>query len=1669
MTPTVDYYYDGLGNMVRNRARGATGAAQRVTQFEYVAGGQLKRSIDATGFSRYFYYDTAGRVRREEYDRETPTGTVLHEAVGTDYDEAGRVIAQGALKQSGSVWTRGGNDTDIDTAVMKYNAFDEITERGINNKYAEKFEYDKAGRLIRTNSGDGVWKHFLYDKNGNQTLAVTSDGTNLNGASYNTIGEIITAFGGASGLGTAYVDGIVTTITAYDNRGLATSVREPQRQLSATGTRQTLVTRRSYNAFGEVIAETDAKNKTIDYAYNTMGRRIRTESPTVSITNEDGSTQNVRPTEKYYYDVSGRLVASRDANNNLTRLELLAGTGFGGTEALVTKTTTADSAFTEVKYDIHGDARTMIDQLGRSTTQAYDKMGRVTQVHHAGGLIDYYKYDGLGQQIKHHNNFFGTNMAETTLYDRQGRIQQQIAMGGDATSYTYVWSGSLATGALGTFGGWTETTTYANGRTLTEETDLFGRALSKNDLGSHVYNYTYDAAGRLTTSSATGATTSYSYLNTGKMSAITQGSLVTTYGYDKTSNLTSEILKSGTTLYSSQSSTYDALGRISAWTEAGGTKAPAASMTFTYDANGNIRNTVGTFHTLDSSGAVSSGTSAQDYWYRYDKLNRVVTQKGRLLGGQIYRDNLGTDIFYDDAGQRTYTLSTIMNTAMEYTGGGLQPINPEIPPDGGGEWVMHTDIKIHREDYDYDTAGRLSQVNSGDTVYSYTYAIGEILPLTSAQKNALTADEGVKRADFEYDPMGRQTRQRDYTENGTTIDFEKFTSYFSSTTGNLRKDKIEYEDTIVRRGTDTYASRSWYSYAQSVYSDPFNISQYALGAVTNTLTQNFKKNIYHSPSGLLPGDLENGTSTISNYVWYDGASQGSIIYYEQVNAAGGGAGGVQARLTQHSYDAFGQMTSANISDGRSRVVTYTNNAAGQIIRRDEADGNSSTGDPHEVWYRYGGKEMGYVGNNGTTNTNYATSITSRTATASTTAFRNGAAGSSYVDFDQSLNAINSYNKGSAAGSYTVRAGDTLSSIAANVWGDSSLWYKLAEANGMTGQNSLIEGASLRLPAGVMKNTHNASTFQPYDPAEAIGDTAPTTPKPPKKNKCGVFGQVLLVVVAVVVAVATKNLALGAKIFEAGSTAAAITTGATAGAAGSIASQAVGVATGIQSKFSWTAVASSALAGGLGANTGSEANAWKAAGDAIQNNAISQVASIALGPQKKFDWAGAAAAGASGGIGALTRGPAEAFFGAGKVATGLTTATVATSSSVAYAATKSAIDGSSFGDNFRASIPSIIGQSIASAITAAPKRQAEANPTQGGEVGEKLDTRIAAGIDRLAQTGRVGPAKGSASLEVPAPDLNAPEVSPLRKIKQSKYTNNGNETRYLDPVVVTLSKQEQSYFNYLIGTPYAATSDSQTVADHWRRLEREQAQQVNGAIWLSQKNARILKATPLTQMFGGPVQNGTGGFYHHEVGRVGFMTASAILDTGASMTPVLGEASDVSRFVGKPNPLNAGTLVIDAIPVAGDALSLGARGLVSKASGAGDYLAVRKLQGLSSDAAKLRYVDPAGVVHNLDYVSDALSSQRQLRHVAGSKQYKGGGYFDSIADAEAVFSAFRRGEVNVLAVRDIGGRNPRVIFRYEGVTGFNNNPGAGYMNQPTNIFELKGSKSPSIVPKDPTWK
>jgi len=143
--------------------------------------------------------------------------------------------------------------------------------------------------------------------------------------------------------------------------------------------------------------------------------------------------------------------------------------------------------------------------------------------------------------------------------------------------------------------------------------------------------------------------------------------------------------------------------------------------------------------------------------------------------------------------------------------------------------------------------------------------------------------------------------------------------------------------------------------------------------------------------------------------------------------------------------------------------------------------------------------------------------------------------------------------------------------------DAGLWYKQAEANGLSGASALVAGQSLTIPTGVQKSTHSAATFTPYDPAEAMGDTAPSVQPKAKKSKCGAFGAILLTVIAVAVTALTA-VALPAAVSP-------VLTGALSATAGSVVSQAVGVATGIQDRFDWTGVAMAGLSGAIGGALG----------------------------------------------------------------------------------------------------------------------------------------------------------------------------------------------------------------------------------------------------------------------------------------------------------------------------------------------------------------------------------------------------------------------------------------------------------------------------------------------------
>ncbi len=112
----------------------------------------------------------------------------------------------------------------------------------------------------------------------------------------------------------------------------------------------------------------------------------------------------------------------------------------------------------------------------------------------------------------------------------------------------------------------------------------------------------------------------------------------------------------------------------------------------------------------------------------------------------------------------------------------------------------------------------------------------------------------------------------------------------------------------------------------------------------------------------------------------------------------------------------------------------------------------------------------------------------------------------------------------------------------------------------------------------------------------------------------------------------------------------------------------------------------------------------------------------------------------------------------------------------------------------------------------------------------------------------------------------------------------------------------------------------------------------------------------------------------------------------------------------------------------------------------------------------RFIDSGGTIIDRTSIRSAVNPHRRAKHVAGTPQYRGGGYFNSADDAQAVLDAFHDGSANILGVT----RTNNIVAEVPSVTGFNNNPGSRFIDQPTSVFFIKGSSNPSVVPANPLW-
>ncbi|WP_418124768.1 deaminase domain-containing protein [Variovorax sp. 160MFSha2.1] len=887
---------------------------------------------------------------------------------------------------------------------------------------------------------------------------------------------------------------------------------------------------------------------------------------------------------------------------------------------------------------------------GEAVTQLfYDKLGRQVAVKDANGNVQGKVYDAGGNLVQELNADGGTI---THSYNAFGEKMSTVDAEGRSTGFTYDNVGRLLTTTRMAADIWGWATSFGPsviGTAQIVETvtwDQAGRKLSQTNGAGETIRYAYDLRGNLVSTTqplgqvkraafdsmnrkiaevdANGALATWSYNYFGQLTGHTDiGGATYSYSYDNARQLTQQTNSRGQNL----SYSYDKAGQLLRIDDAGVGKVT----TYAYDLGGRrIRETT-----------VQGGVTYQDNQMAYDALGRL---------RWVADTNAYITIDYDKVGNRTHIHTKLAYSALTAQG-------PQGTPIEGGE---ETDRY-----FAYDQMNRQTLVDSATADGSVLGAEGHRL---SYDKNGnrtrdehagvrIVQDNGQWTAvagniveEYSYDNLNRlSTVKRD----GALVEargYDGASRVIQSTPGALGADYVNLHRMLRgTNGTDALQGRFSQYDANGRLVHQATAEYLVSASAVNYTYDNEGNALSYLVADTVNGTFTTTTNTVDKAEGYRTSASVSLT-----TKAGTGAL-VSQGIMGYNYDANGHLKSTGDVGQTAQPDLRTHNFI-----------NDANGNALYAYYAYEGTPDKRV--NGQRQMVVNGEVLGRYGLLSDTRFdgtplaQNGPFFTPQSDFSFGYQPINGNYPAGTPGSYSVGVSDTLQTIAKGAYGDSSLWYLIADANGLSGNADLRAGQVLRIPAAT-SSANNANTFKPYDPSKIANDS-PTMMATPQSQGggCGAIGQIIMVVVAVVVTIFTAGAAapyLGATVtagtttFGAGLAAlggtygagVAVAAGAIGGAAGSIASQGVGIAIGAQDSFNWKGVALSAISGGISGGLGAVANGavpalQGLAGNglgvtltrAALGNAISQGIGVAVGLQDKFSWQGVAAAAVGAGVG-----------------------------------------------------------------------------------------------------------------------------------------------------------------------------------------------------------------------------------------------------------------------------------------------------------------------------------------------------------------------------------------------------------------------------------------------------
>lgn len=724
-SPYTTTVYDAFGNAVQMRryANGwvsgqnspvADDSRDQLQTLQYDRQGRLVRSVDALGNVQIRHYDAADHVTRTRTTLAGATAERNAVVIGEfTYDRSGRQLSSATTRVVAGVNT-------VDTAeTATYNGFGEIISKNHHGLAGTlQYGYDAGGNMISSNEG-GADVRLGYNLAGYQVRQSRS--------SWN---------------GTANVTAVTTIHTDRLGRALRTDLPSFNTNEAAASS---LV--RQYDRWGNVTQVIDARGYQTNYQYNSFNQITRDERPLVEVVAETGARSWVRPVNEWFYDVFGRLVATRDANGNMRTSE------YNNAGQLV-KSRDGVGATTVLAYDALGNQRLQQNALGYITGKDYDRLGRVSAI--ADFLLNdagTARYRTTLQQYRLNEN--GDRVAVTdalgytALYDYDSRhlvVRSQTAMGVVQTyGYDVLGRKTLESNALAQAWGNDRDGVAVRRNELTWQYDVFGRTADHNDLSTRDYNYEYSPGGQVSYEHGSGggvvdAARSYTYYANGQLKRVSDSAgNYSYYEYDAAGNKTLEETYTrdgaGVLVHTFTRSWYDSHNRVQRVVQDDASAGAARRMfdiRYDYDAVGNRRHVeVSSSYGPNAAAMPVTNTAPTAVKAVADRtVRKGILSEFRVLFSDVFRDAeqdaLTLDITLADGSALPSWLGARYDAA---TG---EIIFSAAPPAGSSDADFVVKLTAR------ETANAANQVATLFTVRSRTNTAPRVLSGDVAQLNAKT-------------------------------------------------------------------------------------------------------------------------------------------------------------------------------------------------------------------------------------------------------------------------------------------------------------------------------------------------------------------------------------------------------------------------------------------------------------------------------------------------------------------------------------------------------------------------------------------------------------------------------------------------------------------------------------------------------------------------------------------------------------------------------------------------------------------------------------------------------------------------------------------------------------------------------------------------------------------